>query len=142
VPVSDAGDTMFVRQYRHPVRSHPLEMPAGSVEPGESPTAAATRELREEVGGVARELRRAGGFYSSSAHISLQGLVFVATGVRFEHPTHARSEGIDLLRMPFARAVELARQGELCEAQSALAILLAARLVSPDGRVEASQPFG
>ena len=125
VPVSDEGETMFVRQYRHPVRAHPLEMPAGSIEPGETAVAAAARELREEVGGVARSLRRVGGFYSSSAHLSLQGLVFLATGVVFDAPTHAGSEGIELVRMPFRRAVELARAGELCEAQSALAVILA-----------------
>ena len=125
VPVSDSGDTMFVRQYRHPVRAHPLEMPAGSTEPGETPTAAAVRELREEVGGVAREVRRVGGFYSSSAHLSLQGIVFLATGVSFDTPTHAGAEGLELVQMSFRRAVELARNGELCEAQSALAVILA-----------------
>jgi ADP-ribose pyrophosphatase len=127
VPVSPAGETVFVRQYRHPVRAHPLEMPAGSIEPGESPAAAAARELLEEVGGVASELRRVGGFYSSSAHVSLEGLVFLATGVKFGEPSHARAEGIELVRMPFARAADLALRGELCEAQSALAIILAAR---------------
>jgi glycosyltransferase A (GT-A) superfamily protein (DUF2064 family)/8-oxo-dGTP pyrophosphatase MutT (NUDIX family) len=125
VPVTDDGDTMFVRQYRHPVRAHPLEMPAGSIEPDEAPTAAAARELREEAGGVARDLRRVGGFYSSSAHVSLQGIVFLATGVVFDTPTQAAAEGIELVRMPFRRAVELAQGGELCEAQSALAVILA-----------------
>jgi hypothetical protein len=37
VPVSDEGETMFVRQYRHPVRAHPLEVPAGSIEPARVP---------------------------------------------------------------------------------------------------------
>ena len=45
VPVTDDGDTLFVRQYRHPVRAHPLEMPAGSIEAGETAAAAAAREL-------------------------------------------------------------------------------------------------
>ena len=127
VPISDGGETMFVRQYRHPVRAHPLEMPAGSIEPGETPVAAAARELREEVGGVARVLQRVGGFYSSSAHLSLKGMVFLATGVVFDAPTHAGTEGIELVRMPFRRAVELAQSGELCEAQSALAVILASQ---------------
>lgn len=125
VPLTDDGETLFVRQYRHPVRAHPLEMPAGSIEAGETPAAAAARELREEVGGVARELRQVGGFYSSSAHLTLQGIVFLATGVVFEAPTQAAAEGIELVRMPFRRAVALAHGGELCEAQSALAVILA-----------------
>jgi len=129
VPVTDDGDTVFVRQYRHPVGAHPLEMPAGSIEPGESPERAAARELREEVGGEAASFQRVGGFYSSSAHISLQGLVFLATGVELGQPTHAWREGIDLVRMPFARALELAQRGELCEAQTALAVILAGQAV-------------
>lgn len=127
VPVADNGDTVLVRQYRHPVRAHPLEAPAGSIEPGEHPDAAAARELLEEVGAVARCLRRVGGFYSSSAHVSLRGLVYLATGVEFGPPTLAHREGIELVRMPFARAVALAERGELCEAQSALALIQADR---------------
>jgi glycosyltransferase A (GT-A) superfamily protein (DUF2064 family)/8-oxo-dGTP pyrophosphatase MutT (NUDIX family) len=130
VPVTDAGDTMLVRQYRHPVRAHPLEAPAGSVGAGEDPRDAAIRELREEVGGTARALERVGGFYSSSAHISLEGLVYLATGVRFDAPTHAAAEGLELVRMPLAQAVELAHAGELCESQSAIALILAGRAVA------------
>jgi ADP-ribose pyrophosphatase len=119
-----------VRQYRHPVGAYPLEAPAGSIEPGETPRAAAARELREEVGGVAGTLHRVGGFYSSSAHLSLRGLVFLAKDVALGEPTHARREGIELVRLPFAEAVNLAACGELCEAQTALAIMYAARALS------------
>jgi glycosyltransferase A (GT-A) superfamily protein (DUF2064 family)/8-oxo-dGTP pyrophosphatase MutT (NUDIX family) len=125
VPVTDSGETVFVRQYRHPVRGHPLEMPAGSIDAGERAEEAAVRELREEVGGFARHMRRVGGFYSSSGHITLEGTVFLATGVALGAPTHPPSEGIELVRMPFARALALARAGELCEAQTALAVILA-----------------
>lgn len=125
VPVTDEGETVLVRQYRHPVRAHPLEVPAGSIDAGEDPADAAVRELREEVGGESADLRRVGGFYSSSAHVSLQGLVYLAAGATLAEPTHAAAEGIELVRLPFARAVELARSGELCEAQSALALILA-----------------
>jgi glycosyltransferase A (GT-A) superfamily protein (DUF2064 family)/8-oxo-dGTP pyrophosphatase MutT (NUDIX family) len=130
VPVTATGDTVLVRQYRHPVAAHPLEAPAGSIERGESPQAAAARELREEIGGVARALQHVGGFYSSSAHLSLRGLVFLATGVELGRPTHAQREGIELVRLPFAQAVDLAQRGELCEAQTALAIMYAARALT------------
>jgi glycosyltransferase A (GT-A) superfamily protein (DUF2064 family)/8-oxo-dGTP pyrophosphatase MutT (NUDIX family) len=127
VGVDGRGDTMLVRQYRHPVAAHPVEVPAGSIEPGEAPADAAARELREEVGGNGGTIRRAGGFFSSSAHVTLRGLVYVATGVEFAAPTHAAREGIELVRMPLDRAVGLAMDGELCEAQSALALIQTAR---------------
>ena len=50
VPVSADGHTVLVRQYRHPIGWSPLEVPAGSVEPGESAERAAGRELSEEAG--------------------------------------------------------------------------------------------
>ena len=127
VPVTPAGETVLVRQYRHPVGIHPLEVPAGSIDPGESPAEAAARELREEAGAVGGRLRRVGGFYSSSAHTSLRGLVFLATDVDLERPTHAGTEGIELVRMAFADALDLALRGELCEAQSALSLIYAGR---------------
>jgi ADP-ribose pyrophosphatase len=127
VPVSSDGDTVLVRQYRHPIGWHPLEAPAGSIEPGENPDHAARRELAEEAGGIVHgQLRRIGGFYSSSAHLTLRGLVYLATDVSFETPTHAGREGIQLIRIPLSNAIELARSGDICEAQTALALRYAA----------------
>ena len=49
VPVDDQGNLWFVRQYRHGGRVNLLELPAGSLEPGEPPEACALREVREEI---------------------------------------------------------------------------------------------
>ena len=46
VPVTDQGEVVMVRQYRHGLGEITLEIPGGMVDPGESPEAAATRELR------------------------------------------------------------------------------------------------
>ncbi len=55
VPVSDDGRIVMTRQYRHVVGDYLLEIPAGTMEPGESPILCAQRELEEETGLVARE---------------------------------------------------------------------------------------
>jgi len=62
----DAEDHVYlVRQYRHPIGRYLLELPAGALEPGEEPLAAAVRELREEVGLQAGAWTPLGSFFSS-----------------------------------------------------------------------------
>jgi ADP-ribose diphosphatase len=132
VPLTDAGEIVFVRQYRHPVRDWTLEVPAGALLDGEAPLDAAKRELREEVGGNARDWRHLSTFYSSSAHISLSSDVFLATGVTLDEPTPDEYEELELVRLPASKALARARAGALAEGQTALSILLAARYIERD----------
>jgi rSAM/selenodomain-associated transferase 1 len=126
VPVTPGGDVVFVRQYRHPVRDWTLEVPAGSVEDGETPVEAAKRELAEEAGGTAAEWRHLTTFYSSSAHLSLRSDAFLATGVALDSPRPDDGEEVTLVRVPVEKAVRRAQAGALAEGQTALAVLLAA----------------
>ena len=126
VPVTDAGELVLVRQYRHPVRDWTLEIPAGSVGDGETPLEAAERELAEEVGGRACEWRHLTTFYSSSAHISLRSDAFLATGVVLGRSAPDLDEDVAIVWMPVAEALARARAGCFREGQTALAILLAA----------------
>jgi rSAM/selenodomain-associated transferase 1 len=131
VPVTDAGEVVLVRQYRHPVRDVPLEVPAGSVEEGESSLAAAQRELAEEVGGRARAWTHLTTFYSSSAHVSLRSDAWLATGVELAAPRPGRDKRMTVLRLPLAEALARARAGLFEEGQTALALLLAAEHLDP-----------
>ena len=91
-----------------------------------TPLEAARRELAEEIGGHAHDWRHLSTFYSSSAHISLRSDAFLALGTTLDDPNPDEGEDLAPVRMPWARAVELARRGGFQEGQTALAILLAA----------------
>jgi ADP-ribose pyrophosphatase len=58
IPVTDEGKLLLVRQYRHAVGRSLWELPAGSLETGEDPEAAAARECHEELGVIAGRLER------------------------------------------------------------------------------------
>jgi rSAM/selenodomain-associated transferase 1 len=125
--VSDEGELLLVRQYRHPVRDWTLEVPAGSVREGESAYDAAARELREETGGEAREWHHLTTFYSSSAHTSLRSDAWLALGVEIVGaPIEEEWEDVTVVRMPLEEALSRARAGGFTEGQTALTILLAA----------------
>lgn len=72
---------VLVRQYRHPVGGWLLELPAGGLEPGEDPLAAARRELREEVGLEARSWRWLGEFFSSPGFANERLHAYLAEGL-------------------------------------------------------------
>ena len=65
VPINDDSEVILVRQYRYPSGQRLLEIPAGTLEPGESPDVTAQRELQEEIGFASRNLRALGGFFAS-----------------------------------------------------------------------------
>ena len=57
VPVTAEGRVVLIRQYRHGIRDVTIEIPGGMIDAGESPKAAAARELQEETGYTAESLR-------------------------------------------------------------------------------------
>ena len=80
VPLTDAGDIVLVRQWRHGTRALELEIPAGLVDPGEDTIDAAARELREETGFVARHLEVLGKVAPNAAFQSNLCHTVLATG--------------------------------------------------------------
>src|SRR5262245_9311202 len=70
VPVFDDGTVAMVRQYRHAAGEYLLEIPAGSLEPGEDPLVCAHRELEEEIGVRAARMAKIAEFYVSPGFLT------------------------------------------------------------------------
>lgn len=131
VPVEADGTVVLLRQYRHPVAQTVLELPAGKLdEPGEDPADAARRELAEEVGLAAGSLLSLVAFHNSSGWTDETTTVYLATDVRpVDAPEgftpEAEEADMEVVRMPLAEAVELARTGALPDAKTVIGLLLA-----------------
>lgn len=81
VPVREDGAILLVDQFRFTTRTRDWELPAGRTEPGETPEAAAQRELREETGHRASVLEPLGAYHPSNGSSNQRFVLFVARGV-------------------------------------------------------------
>lgn len=82
VPITGAGEVILVRQYRPAIGRWVLELPAGSLKPGEDATRAAARECQEETGLIPDRLDPLGSFYPTPGYCDEVMHVFRATGLR------------------------------------------------------------
>jgi ADP-ribose pyrophosphatase len=96
----DRDETVtLVRQARPAVGTHVLELPAGGIEPGEEPLAAARRELREETGLHGGEWHEASAFFTTPGFCDERMHVFVATGVEPGDASPEDGEDLELVRV-------------------------------------------
>jgi ADP-ribose pyrophosphatase len=130
VPINDAGEILMVRQFRLATGGPLLEVPAGGLEAGEDPQECAARELSEETGFAAAELKPIFSAYLAPGYSTELMHGFLATGLyRPQKAAQMDSdENIDLVSVPFEAAVEMIRRLEISDAKS-IAAILAARLV-------------
>ncbi|HYL74945.1 MAG TPA: NUDIX hydrolase [Bryobacteraceae bacterium] len=80
--VDDKKRILLVRQYRLPARGNLWELPAGKVDPGETPMQAAKRELIEETGYRARKWTKLVTFYPSPGYVAEKMTIYLATGLK------------------------------------------------------------
>lgn len=137
VPVTPDGDVVLVRQFRPPVRTSLLEIPAGLLDiEGEDALTCAERELTEETGYRSDDVAFVGGVFLSPGFTTEYIHLFVArTG---PEPVGEPERGIEVVRMPLRRAIAGARAGKVRNAMTALGLLLVAGL--PAFRDVASPP--
>jgi ADP-ribose pyrophosphatase len=115
----------LVKQYRHPPARFVLELPAGKLEPGESPEECARRELEEEVGVVAGSFEPLAAFYTTPGFCSEKLWVFLATDLVETSRAHESDEIIEVVRLPLRRALSLIEAGEIEDAKTIIGLLLA-----------------
>lgn len=129
VPYFDDGDTMLVRQWRHAWNSSSWEVPAGTSDKGEEPLECARRELAEETGLVGARYTslgvvRGAAILTGSAHL------FLAEGLtESTRSPETYEQDMEVLRLPFAEALEAALEGRIVHSGSVTALCRAARVL-------------
>lgn len=121
---------LLIKQYRHPVRLRDWELPAGLLDfDGESPLAAAQRELAEEADLVAETWDLLAEFMTSPGGSNEVIRVYLARGVSASPDVFDRTEeeaGIELRWVPLDHAVDAVLSRDIQNSILALALLSAA----------------
>jgi ADP-ribose pyrophosphatase len=125
-PVTESGDVVLVRQYRPPLEEMELGLPAGLVEAGEEPEAAARRELSEETGYAGGEWEELGSLASSPSLKDNWAYLFLARGVtRNSGQDLDEYERLELVEVPLAELPGLVYSGGIVSSSGVAAAMLA-----------------
>jgi len=124
LPVPEPGHIILVRQYRYPVNRWLWELPAGSVDAGEEPDAAARRECHEEIGQVPETVVRLGSFFPTPGYCDEEMIFFrlSSLSVPVESAELDEDEDIEPRTFTFADAREMIRRGEIVDMKTVVGL--------------------
>ena len=130
LPLLDPERVCLLRNRRPNVGDTLIEIPAGTLEPGEAPEHAAPRELAEETGYQAARWRKLVEFFPSPGVLSEKTHLYVAEGLTAGAMRPERDEELEPFDVPWKEAVSWALDGTIRDAKTLVAILLWDRLRS------------
>jgi len=129
VPLLSDESVILIKQYRHCMGDTIWEIPAGRLEQNENPLDCAKRELVEEVGFKATNIQKLTEIYSAPGYCNEVIYIYLATELVPDKQKLEDDEIIKVVKLPFAKAIEKVKMGEITDAKTVVGLLLAKELV-------------
>jgi 8-oxo-dGTP pyrophosphatase MutT (NUDIX family) len=131
IAIADDGRLLLVRQYRHAAGRYLWELPAGSLETGEDPDAAAARECHEELGLIPDRLERLLTLYPTPGFCTETMTYYRATRLRAPGPADApahldEDESIEVGAFTVGEIRAMVARGEIADLKTVAALVLSA----------------
>jgi ADP-ribose pyrophosphatase len=124
LPVPEPGHVVLVRQFRYAVNASLWEIPAGSVDEGETPEQAARRECHEEIGKVPATVVRLAALYPTPGYCDEEMIFFRLSGL--EEPTEAAAldedEDLEVRTFEIREVREMIRRGEIVDMKTIVGV--------------------
>jgi len=125
-PLGDDPQLLLIRQYRYAAESFVYEIPAGRLDPGESPATCATRELLEETGCTAERVEPLTTIYTTPGFTDEKIYLYMATGLTMGESHLEADEFIEVETKPMSEVLRMIERGEIIDGKTIVAILFAA----------------
>jgi ADP-ribose pyrophosphatase len=116
------GKMIVVEQYRKALEKSQVEIPAGKLDPGEPPEAAARRELEEETGYRCESLKHVCSFYTSPGFADEILHLYVAEGLTPGEVRPDEDEFLDIEEITMEQARQYIAEGRISDAKTVLAV--------------------
>lgn len=125
VAITDEGKIIMERQYRKALEKPMLELPAGKADPDESPETTASRELAEETGYIASEVRHLISFYATCGYSNEHLHIYLCRGLTKGETHWDKDECIEILEYDADELVKMVMNGEIEDSKTIIGILYA-----------------
>jgi ADP-ribose pyrophosphatase len=129
LPLDVDGRICFIKQYRYAIRAEILELPAGTLEPGEAPLVCARRELAEEIGAQAEKWQSLGVLFLAPGISSEVMHLYFATSLNFGTPHPEKGEEIEIFPLTVSDALTAIADGRISDAKTIAAVTRALPLL-------------
>jgi ADP-ribose pyrophosphatase len=115
-------DIILERQYRHAAGQFLLELPAGRIEPGEAPLAAAKREMIEETGYRAKRWTLLTKYFASPGFLGEWMQIYLARDIRQGVAQPEADEQIEIIRLPLSQALALMADNKIHDGKTLIGL--------------------
>jgi ADP-ribose pyrophosphatase len=123
MPVDENDRILLVRQYRLPARRYLWELPAGTIDDGETALQTARRELVEETGYRAKKWQKLAEFFPSPGFLSEKMTIYLATGLMAGEATPMEDERIEARWFTSKQIDDMVRAGKILDAKTNIGFL-------------------
>jgi ADP-ribose pyrophosphatase len=130
LPFFDDKTILLIRNKRYAIQQILLELPAGTLEHGESPMNCAGRELQEETGYLATRIKPIANFYSSPGILTERMYGFAAFGLKKTNPVLEEGEEIEVFSVGFTEAMSMIQDGQIQDGKTIATLLFYERFLA------------
>ena len=124
VAITDDNKVVLVKQFRKPIEKPIFEIPAGKLEKNESPKECAERELKEETGYSAKNIKLIHKFFTSAGFSNEIMFVYLATGLTPGENNLDADEFLDVYEIELEEAYNMVLKNDVEDAKTSIGLLL------------------